>query len=170
MSSGERELLRKQVPTPAPVTGPGARVSGGPHAPDVLGLQRRAGNQAVARMLTQVHQRQIQRVPIAGVDVTSSGGYPSWTWDGKAYHFNMRYPDSLHITEDVARNHYYVSIEHTYVKGQAVTEFTDLVGVGHHKKGGIKGEKKGTRKRYSQLPGDLRDWFETNYARIIGVS
>jgi hypothetical protein len=179
MHSGEREFPLEKVPTqkPAPVTVPEAQLggdgrdSGGLRARDVLGLQRRAGNRAVARVLTQVHKRQIQRVPIAGINVESSGGYPAWTWGGASYHFNMRHPDSLHITEDEARNHYYFTAERAYRGGTWVMEITDLVGTGHMKKE-MKGkqEHKSTRKRYSELPLAMRQWFEANYDQIMAVS
>ncbi len=183
MSSGARERLREKAPTrkPARVTAPEEQLSsdggdsGALHARDVLGLQRRAGNQAVARMLTQVHQRQIQRVPISGVNVESEGGFPSWTWGGTAYHLNMRNPGSFHITEEMARTHYYFTAEQVHKRGLWVTEISDLGGVGHLVKGmgkkkGGKGEHKETRKRFSDLqPAALRQWFEANYDHIIRV-
>lgn len=67
MSHGERELTREDVPKlrpepPAPQPrGAGAHAWAGLRARDVLGLQRGAGNQAVARAVTQLRRRQIQR-------------------------------------------------------------------------------------------------------------
>ena len=67
MSHGERELTREDVPKlrpepPAPQPrGAGAHAWASLRARDVLGLQRGAGNQAVARAVTQLRRRQIQR-------------------------------------------------------------------------------------------------------------
>src|SRR6202012_2814077 len=88
--------------TPAPTAEP---------ARDVLRLQRFAGNQAVARVLTQARSHQIQRIPIAGVNVTKSGALPRGTHGGKNWHFNLSIPGAFHITNEMTREHYYFTAE-----------------------------------------------------------
>jgi hypothetical protein len=166
MSANELERLRKRVSPPAPVTTAPAEEVGfdgrdlsGLQPRDVLRVQRSAGNQAVARMVTQTQQRLIQRVPIDGVDVDKTG-MASWEWDGKKYHLNLL-PDDFHITEEgrdpkkkkspVTKTHYFFT---THLGADLKWTMKDAIG-----HGGVSGSKK----KFSQLPESLQKWVAKNW-------
>jgi hypothetical protein len=143
------------------LTGAAARARGGPDVRDVLGLQRGAGNQAVARMLSQTRQRQLQRVLCGTIDVLSEGGLPTWEWGGEKFHFNMKNTGAFHITNEYTREHYYFKVDDFSGHIEGMTP------VKQQKKELKKRERKETRKRFEELDPAHQMWFRTHYRTIL---
>jgi hypothetical protein len=160
-------------------------------ASTLLQLQQGAGNQAVARMLARTQQRLIQReesddesesetdpkqkkpAKIAycdGVKVDRGGGMPTWEMDGKRYHLNLL-PDDFHITEEgrdegktarkggsgLTKTHYFFEAVLTSERGKPVWTMKNAVG-----SGGVPGSKK----KFSQLPRRVQNWFAKWYETV----
>lgn len=98
-----------------------------------------------------------QRVLIAGIDVSPSGGMPTWDQNGLTYHINLT-SDTYHITkEDKPRTHYYFSGFGAEIADKQPTK---------EERGGGKSTVKTV---FSSLPREVQSFIKTNFKAIISV-
>ena len=136
----------------------------------VLHMQRTLGNQALTQLMEplqrlSVQTQVIQRVRIAGIDVSNQGRMPTWEQNGKTYHINLT-TETFHITEeDSPKIHYFYQGYGTDIEDKQPSK-GERGGSAKKKK-----EKKTVRTKrvFSELPQAVQSFIKNNYAAILQV-
>lgn len=146
----------------ADVMGPKALSKGQPVINEGQETQRGSGTASNEEQTAQRHV--VQRVPIAGIDVSRGGGMPTWEQSSVKYHINLT-SETKHVTEEgVPKIHYFykgygADIEDTQPEKEER---------GKSKKK-VKGKKVRTKRVFSELPDAVQTFVRQNYTAILAV-
>ncbi|MCB1353106.1 MAG: hypothetical protein KDK03_10255 [Rhodobacteraceae bacterium] len=146
----------------------------GPSVQGVQALQRMADDRALQRASLEEEEplqgrfeaqpAVLQRVRVGQIEVSPSGGMPTWEQGGQTYHLNLT-TATFHVTrEGNPKIHYFYE-----GYGEGITDKQPTQGERGSKKKDRDRKKVKTSTVFSALPQNVQDFIRTHYAELLQV-